>query len=60
MPVEEINRLTRDSSDAQINAAVSACVAQEVRNGRDQDQAVAMCYSQAREKTGKELGRKEQ
>jgi hypothetical protein len=55
MPVTEIEKLDKDSSDAQIKAAISACIAQEVRAGREQDQAVAMCYQMARDKTGKEL-----
>jgi hypothetical protein len=55
MPVTEIDKLDKDSGDAQVKAAISACIAQEVRAGREQDQAVAMCYQMARDKTGKEL-----
>jgi len=58
MPVTEIDKLDKDSSDAQIKAAISACIAQEVRAGREQDQAVAMCHQMARDKTGKELAQK--
>jgi len=50
-----VDRLTKDSSDEAIDEAVSACIATEVRGGRDQKQAIAMCYSMAREKTGKGL-----
>lgn len=50
------DRLSKDSSDAQIKAAISDCVATEVNNGMPQDQAVAACYSMARKATGKELG----
>ena len=53
-----VDRLTKDSSDAQVKAAVSDCIATEVNNGTEQDQAAAMCYSMAREKTGKELAPK--
>lgn len=55
MPIIEIDRLRSDSSDAQVKAAISSCIATEVNNGRDQDQAVAMCYQMVRDKTGKEL-----
>jgi hypothetical protein len=54
MPHPEIERLTKGSSDAQFKAAVSACIATEVKAGRKQDQASAMCYSMARKKMGKE------
>ena len=52
MPVPEIEALTGNSSAEQIKAAVSACIATEMRAGRDQDQAVAMCHEMARDKTG--------
>ena len=52
MPQVEIERLEKGSSKAQISAAVSACIASEVRSGTDQQQAIAMCHSMAREKTG--------
>lgn len=48
--------LTPDSSEAQIKAAISAAIAQLVREGTPQDQAVAIAYEQARKSTGKELG----
>jgi len=57
MPTPEIEALGKDSKDAQVKAAVSACIAAEMQAGREQDQAIAMCYSMAREKTGKELGK---
>ena len=49
-----VDRLTKDSSDAQVKAATSDCVATEVRAGRPQDQAVAMCMAMARKKMGME------
>lgn len=52
MPHAEIERLSKDSSKGQISAAVSACIAAEVRGGREQEQAVAMCSEMARGKTG--------
>ena len=50
-----VDKLTKTSSDEQVKAAISDCIATEVRDGREQDQAVAMCHDMAREKTGKEL-----
>jgi len=47
-----VDRLSKDSSDSQVKAAISDCIATEVRGGRDQQQAIAMCHSMAREKTG--------
>ena len=58
MPIPEIEKLTKDSSDAQTQAAISACIAAEINAGRDQDQAVAMCHEMARGKTGKGLAPK--
>ena len=57
MPVQSIKRLTKQSSDAQVKAAISECVAAEVHGGMEQKQAVAACYSMARKQTGKELGK---
>ena len=57
MPIAEIERLDKTSGKAQIDAAISACIAQEVRNGREQEQAVAMCHQMARDKTGGEPAR---
>lgn len=50
MPHPEIERLTKASSKAQTQAAISSCIATEVRGGMEQDQAVAACHSMAREK----------
>lgn len=54
-----VDKLSKDSDDAQIKAAVSDCIATEVHDGKEQDQAVAMCFEMARKKTGKELGKKQ-
>jgi len=54
-----VEHLTEDSSDAQVKAAISSCIATEIKTGRKQDQAVAMCTDMARRKTGKELKPKE-
>ena len=59
MPIPEIEALDKSSGEAQVKAAVSACVAQEVNAGREQKQAVAICHSMARKKTGEELQPKE-
>jgi len=50
-----VDKLDKNSSDAQVKAAISDCIATEVNAGKDQDQAVAMCHQMARDKTGKEL-----
>ena len=47
-----VDKLSKDSSEEQIKAAISDCIASEVHAGRDQQQAVAMCYAMSREKTG--------
>ena len=52
MPIPEIDRLEKASSEEQVKAAISACIAQEVKSGREQAQAVAMCHEMARGKTG--------
>ncbi len=56
MPIPEITKLSKDSSDAQARAAVSSCIATEVHSGRDQKQATAMCYSMVEEKIGRKIG----
>ena len=43
---------TKDSSDEQIQAAISAAIKQLVDEGREQDQAIAIAYSTARKATG--------
>jgi hypothetical protein len=52
MPHPEIEKLEKNSSKEQINAARSACIAREIKNGKEKDQAAAMCYSMVRDKTG--------
>jgi hypothetical protein len=56
MPIPEMDALTKVSDDNQVKAAISSCIATEVNGGKPKDQAVAICYSMAREKTGKEMG----
>ena len=53
-----VDKLDKSSSEAQIKATISDCIATEVHAGKDQAQAVAMCHQMARDKTGKELGKK--
>jgi len=50
MPIVEIEKLSKDSSPQQVQAAVSACISTEVRGGMEQQQAIAACMSMAREK----------
>ncbi len=57
MPHPEVERLEKGSEKAQVQSAISACIAAEVRAGRDQQQAIAICSEMARDKTG---GRPEQ
>ena len=54
-----VDALRKESSPAKVRSAVSECIATEIRGGREQDQAVAMCYAQARKRTGKALAPKE-
>ncbi len=37
-------------------AAIGKCISQLVEEGKDQEQAAAICYSQARESSGNEFG----
>jgi len=48
--------LSKDSSQGAMRSAVSKCIEQLINEGRKQDQAAAICYSQARESSGKEIG----
>ena len=58
MPHPGIEKLSKESSDEATDEAISSCIAAEVRGGRDQKQAIAMCHSMARGTTGKELAPK--
>ncbi len=58
MPQIEIEKLNKGSSDAQAKAAVSSCIATEVHAGRDQKQAVGMCYAMVEKKIGRKIGSK--
>ena len=51
MPTE-VDKLGGQSKKGQISAAISDCIAAEVRAGTPQDQAIAMCSEMARKKTG--------
>lgn len=44
------------STDDEIKAAIQATIAQLVREGREQRQAVAMAYDMARRATGRSKG----
>ena len=54
MPTQ-VDKLPKGSSPEAVREAISQCIATEIKSGRKRDQAVAMCYEMAREKTGKEL-----
>lgn len=51
--------LGKDSSDKEIANWVSKCISTRQRENpdEDRDQSVAICFSQAREATGKQLRR---
>jgi len=51
-------KLTPQSSQGQISAAISESIRKLMDEGREQSQATAIAYSQARKATGKELGKK--
>ncbi len=53
-----VDRLSSASEDQQVKAAISDCIATEVKAGTPQEQAIAMCNQMARGKTGKELAPK--
>ena len=55
MPQPEIEALSKGSPESQAKAALSACIAAEIRAGRTPEEAKGMCYGMVREKTGKEL-----
>lgn len=54
-PIPEMEALSGASKGAQTQAAISSCIASEIRGGRERDQAIAMCHEMARKATGKEL-----
>lgn len=56
---ESIERLDKASGMPQIKAAITDCIHYCIkREGLTQEQAAGKCYNWAREKTGKELGKK--
>lgn len=51
--------LTKESSPDAVQAAISSCISQMMKEGgRPQEQVIAICYSQARKATGKALKKK--
>jgi len=52
MPNPEMMKISKSSGDAQKKAAISSCIATEVKNGHPQEQAVAMCMEMMRKQTG--------
>jgi hypothetical protein len=51
-----VDNLTPDSSPQAIRDAISASIAQCVKEGKDQKQCAAIAYQTARDKSGKPLG----
>ena len=52
------DRLNLDSPDEAINQAIGETISQLLREGRSQDEAVAIAHAQAERATGKRMGRK--
>ena len=50
--------LSKSSSPEAIKKAISSAISMLVHEGRPQEQAIAIAYSQARKATGKSLGRR--
>ena len=55
-----VDKLTKDSSDEQVQEAVSSCISQmaDEHPDWDQDRLVAACSSMAREKSGRPILKK--
>jgi hypothetical protein len=49
-----VDNLTPDSSPQAVKDAISASIAQCIKEGKDQKQCAGIAYSIAREKSGKE------
>jgi cytochrome c551/c552 len=50
--------LTTTSSDNEVKLAISSCISTQMGEGMPQEQAIAMCHQEARDKTGKQLKKK--
>ena len=50
--------IDKNSSDEQIQQWVSMCIRINRKEGHTADQAAGKCYGQARQATGKKLGKK--
>ena len=51
--------LSAQSSPDAVQGAISSCISQMMAEGsRSQEQIIAICYSQARSSTGKEIKKK--
>jgi len=55
MPNSVMEKLNKDSTDLDIQDAISAEIEYQMSKGKDQKQSAAMAYSMARERTGKQL-----
>jgi hypothetical protein len=52
MPVPELKKLNQSSEDPQKKAALSSCIATEMKSGKSQEQATAMCIGMIDKQTG--------
>lgn len=50
--------LTKQSSDDAVQKAISSCISTQMGEGMKQEQAIAMCHQEARDKTGRQLKKK--
>lgn len=57
MPRETEN-LSKESSNEATKAAISSCISTQMHEGMKQEQAIAVCHSEARSKTGRQLKKK--
>lgn len=60
MPTPEFEPLDPHSAEAQVKAVMAACIAVEIRNGRDPEQAKVICYEKIRRHIEKAQARQEQ
>ena len=51
-----VDKLSKDSDESQIKAAISDCIATEVNRGTPQQQATAMCMQMAKTKVTGQSG----
>ncbi len=53
-----VENLNPDSTTDAIQSAISSSIAKLMREGKSQEEAAGQAFSMARERTGKDLGRR--